>query len=82
MSVLGLRDAQRSSFSYEDAAGGKMAHGCTSRRGASPREAPTIEALIEVLDPDVRAAIDDVDRSLIALSLQRSPWGSADPRDR
>jgi hypothetical protein len=37
-------------------------------------ETPTIEALIEALDPEVRAAIDDVDRTLIALSLQQSPW--------
>jgi hypothetical protein len=42
--------------------------------GAPPVEAPTIEALIESLDPEVRAAIDDVDRTLIALSLQQSPW--------
>jgi hypothetical protein len=42
--------------------------------GASPTKAPTLEALIEALDPEVRAAIDDVDRSLIALSLQQSPW--------
>ena len=42
--------------------------------GASPSEAPTIEALIEALDPEVRAAIDDVDRTLIALALQQSPW--------
>ena len=42
--------------------------------GASPSEAPTIESLIEALDPEVRAAIDDVDRTLIALALQRSPW--------
>ena len=42
--------------------------------GASPSEAPAIEALIEALDPEVRAAIDDVDRTLIALSLQQSPW--------
>jgi len=41
---------------------------------APPTEAPTIEALIEALDPEVRAAIDDVDRSLIWLSLQESPW--------
>ena len=34
---------------------------------------PTIEALLETLDPEVRAAIDDVDRTLIALSLQQSP---------
>ena len=31
-------------------------------------------ALIEALDPEVRVAIDDVDRTLIALSLQQSPW--------
>lgn len=42
--------------------------------GASPSEAPTIEALIEALDPEVRAAIADVDRTLISLALQRSPW--------
>jgi hypothetical protein len=42
--------------------------------GASPTNAPTLEALIEALDPEVRAAIDDVDRTLIALSLQQSPW--------
>jgi len=42
--------------------------------GASSLEAPTIEALIDALDPEIRAAIDDVDRSLIALALQQSPW--------
>ena len=42
--------------------------------GALPSEALTIEALIEALDPEVRAAIDDVDRTLIALALQQSPW--------
>ncbi|HMG53262.1 MAG TPA: hypothetical protein VK601_07265 [Kofleriaceae bacterium] len=42
--------------------------------GAPLSEAPTIEALIEALDPEVRAAIDDVDRTLIALSLRQSPW--------
>jgi phosphoserine phosphatase len=31
--------------------------------GAPPAEAPTIEMLIEALDPAVRAAIGDVDRS-------------------
>lgn len=50
-----------------------MVHGCTSRRCTAFR-APTIEALIEALDPEVRAAIDDVDRTLIALALQQSPW--------
>ena len=42
--------------------------------GAGPSQAPTIEALIEALDPEVRAAIADVDRTLIALALQQSPW--------
>jgi hypothetical protein len=41
--------------------------------GAAPAEA-LIEALIEALDPEVRAAIDDVDRTLIVYSLQQSPW--------
>jgi len=41
---------------------------------ASTSEAPTIEALIEALDPEVRSAIDDVDRTLIVLALQQSPW--------
>ena len=49
-------------------------HMVTRGAGASPSEAPTIEALIEALDPEVRAAIDDVDRTLIALALQQSPW--------
>jgi hypothetical protein len=42
--------------------------------GAPPADAPALEALIERLDPEVRAAIEDVDRTLIALSLQQSPW--------
>lgn len=48
--------------------------------GASSPEAPTVEALIEALDPrasirpEVRAAIADVDRTLITLALQQSPW--------
>mgnify|MGYP000393562532 CR=1 FL=1 len=37
----------------------------------SPAE---IAALVANLDPEVRDAIDDVDRTLIALSLQQSPW--------
>jgi hypothetical protein len=41
---------------------------------AARSEAPTTEALIEALDPEVRAAIDDVDRTLIALALQQPPW--------
>jgi hypothetical protein len=35
---------------------------------------PTVEALIAALDPEVRAAIDDVDRTLITLSLAQTPW--------
>jgi hypothetical protein len=42
--------------------------------GAPPAEEPTLAALIEALDPEVRAAIDDVDRTLIELSLAQSPW--------
>jgi hypothetical protein len=42
--------------------------------GAPPVEQPTLAALIEALDPEVRAAIDDVDRTLIELSLAQSPW--------
>jgi hypothetical protein len=41
---------------------------------APPTAAPTIDELIAAVDPEVRAAIDDVDRTLIALSLERSPW--------
>lgn len=33
-----------------------------------------IAALIEALDPDVRDAIADVDRTLIVLALEQSPW--------
>jgi len=33
-----------------------------------------LAALIASLDPDIRDAIDDVDRTLIALSLEQSPW--------
>jgi len=41
---------------------------------APAAKAPTIEELIAALDPEVRAAIDDVDRTLIALTLAQSPW--------
>jgi hypothetical protein len=34
----------------------------------------TTEALIAAVDAEVRAAIDDVDRTLITLALQQSPW--------
>ncbi|MEO6776997.1 MAG: hypothetical protein ABI467_28965 [Kofleriaceae bacterium] len=33
-----------------------------------------VAALIAALDVELREAIDDVDRTLIALSLQQSPW--------
>ncbi len=42
--------------------------------GTPPVEEPTIEALIAALDPEVRAAIDDVDRTLIVLALEQTPW--------
>jgi hypothetical protein len=41
---------------------------------APPAAELTIDELIAAVDPEVRAAIDDVDRTLIALSLERSPW--------
>jgi hypothetical protein len=41
---------------------------------APPTAEPTIDELIAAVDPEVRAAIDDVDRTLIALSLEQSPW--------
>ena len=37
----------------------------------SPAE---IAALVAKLDPEVRDAIVDVDRTLIVLALQQSPW--------
>jgi hypothetical protein len=33
-----------------------------------------LATLVANLDPEVRAAIDDVDRTLILLALQQSPW--------
>jgi hypothetical protein len=41
---------------------------------APPTAEPTLDELIAAVDPEVRAAIDDVDRTLIALSLEQSPW--------
>jgi hypothetical protein len=41
---------------------------------APPSAEPNVAALIEALDPEVRAAIDDVDRTLITLSLAQTPW--------
>jgi hypothetical protein len=39
-----------------------------------PAEALALAALIASLDPDIRDAIEDVDRTLIVLSLEQSPW--------
>jgi len=36
--------------------------------------AATLADVVEALDPEVRDAIDDVDRTLIHPSLQQSPW--------
>lgn len=36
--------------------------------------ASALASLIEMLDPEVREAINGVDRTLIHLSLQQSPW--------
>jgi hypothetical protein len=33
-----------------------------------------LAVLVANLDPEVRAAIDDVDRTLIVLTLEQSPW--------
>jgi hypothetical protein len=37
-------------------------------------EVPTLASLIDELDAEVREAINDVDRTLIHLSLRQSPW--------
>ena len=37
-------------------------------------EVPTLASLMDALDPEVREAVNDVDRTLIHLSLQQSPW--------
>ncbi|MBI4956500.1 MAG: hypothetical protein HY908_31075 [Myxococcales bacterium] len=37
-------------------------------------ETPSLDRLIAALDPEVRAAIGDVDRALIRLTLAMSPW--------
>ena len=37
-------------------------------------ETPGVADLIAALDPELRAAIADVDRTLITLSLEKSPW--------
>jgi hypothetical protein len=45
-----------------------------SREVGATSAAPKVADLIEALDAEVRAAIADVDRTLIALSLAQSPW--------
>ncbi|MCC6528197.1 MAG: hypothetical protein IT373_36455 [Polyangiaceae bacterium] len=37
-------------------------------------ETPSLDRLIAALDPEVRAALADVDRTLINLTLEMSPW--------
>lgn len=37
-------------------------------------EVPTLASLMDALDLEVREAVNDVDRTLIHLSLQQSPW--------
>ncbi|GMV14468.1 MAG: hypothetical protein AMXMBFR56_26920 [Polyangiaceae bacterium] len=44
------------------------------REVAPTSTVPTLPELIEALDAEVRAAIADVDRTLIGLSLEQSPW--------
>ncbi len=39
-----------------------------------PNESSEIAALVAQLDSEVRDAIGDVDRTLIVLALQQSPW--------
>ena len=39
-----------------------------------PDESSEIAALVAKLDSEVRDAIGDVDRTLILLALQQSPW--------
>jgi hypothetical protein len=78
-----VRDDNRAAF-YEAATAprfraaverrGRLSLMAAQDRGATPAEEPTLAELIEALDPEVRAAIDDVDRTLIELSLQQSPW--------
>jgi len=39
-----------------------------------PAPDEVLVALVANVDPEVRDAIDDVDRTLIALALSQSPW--------
>ncbi|TKD08938.1 hypothetical protein [Polyangium fumosum] len=39
-----------------------------------PAAPPQARSVIVKLDPDILAAVLDVDRTLIQLSLQQSPW--------
>lgn len=45
-----------------------------TREVGATSAAPRVADLIEALDAEVRAAIADVDRTLITLSLAQSPW--------
>lgn len=45
-----------------------------TRAVQSSSETPGVADLIAALDPELRAAIADVDRTLITLSLEQSPW--------
>lgn len=45
-----------------------------TREAGATSAVPTVADLIEALDAEVRAAIADVDRTLITLSLEQSPW--------
>lgn len=45
-------------------------------------ECVSVAVLVANLDPEVRAAIDDVDRILITLTLEQTPWnGRGRPRE-
>lgn len=37
-------------------------------------EIARVRALLEVLDPEALAAVDDVDRTLIVAELRKDPW--------
>lgn len=66
MNYVRLRTVLRSNRS-----GVVALHVAVDRSNASPSE---IAELVANLDPEVREAIEDVDRTLIALSLAQSPW--------
>lgn len=47
---------------------------CVVTSGVAVEDSARLAALVANLDPEVRAAIDDVDRTLIVLTLKQSPW--------